>query len=192
MARQAGLLQPLIDPNADVPARTSDSADGAGAGLKTLGKREGFTSDWVALFQPGPDGQGFTAGRDAATEVVTDEAGPRLRIASTASGPNGEVALTVPADVLSEISGKTSTIALTVQGVDGQSTEFYVECDFASLGSCGRHRFTVHGEKVDMLFQVRFDRTLAPGTPGRLLINSDVTGKGESLNLFAVRLLPGT
>ncbi len=189
---QQGLLKPLLDPNSEMPVATTDNPNGAGAGLKTLGKREGFTADWLPVFQPTEAGEGYSGGSQATTEVVKDEAGPRLRIASRASGPDGEVAITVPAGALDDISGKTSTVALTVQGVDGQSTEFYVECDFASLGSCGRHRFTVHGEKVDMLFQVRFDRTLAPGTPGRLLINSDVSGQGESLNLYAIRLLPGT
>ncbi|SIQ62244.1 hypothetical protein SAMN05880582_102333 [Rhizobium sp. RU20A] len=189
---QQGLLQPLLDPDAEMPVRVADTSDGAGAGLKTLGKREGFTADWLPVFQPQEAGKDYIAGARAATEVVRDEAGSRLKIASTQAGPDGEVAIDVPANVLGEISGKTSTLALTVQGADGRPTEFYVECDFASLGSCGRHRFTVHGEKVDVLFQVRFDRTLAPGTPGKLLINSDVSGRGESLNLYAVRLLPGT
>ena len=93
--------------------------------------------------------------------------------------------------MLEQISGKTSTVALSVQSDAGKPTQFSVECDFSSLGDCGRHRFTVNEEKSDMLFKVTFDRSLAPNAPGHLLINSDVTGAGNSLNLFAVRVLPG-
>ena len=71
------------------------------------------------------------------------------------------------------------------------STQISVECDFGSLGSCERHRFGVTNEKSDILFQVHFDRSLAPNAPGHLLINSDVEGKGRSVNLYAVRILPG-
>ena len=42
-----------------------------------------------------------------------------------------------------------------------------------------------------MLFKVSFDRSLAPNSPGRILINSDVSGRGAALDLSAIRLLPG-
>ncbi len=78
---QQGLLQPLLDPDAEMPVRASDSGDGAGAGLKTLGKREGFTADWLPVFQPEEAGKDYIAGSSATTEVIRDDAGPRLRIA---------------------------------------------------------------------------------------------------------------
>ena len=73
----------------------------------------------------------------------------------------------------------------------GKPTQFSVECDFGSLGGCERHRFTVNDETSDMLFKVSFDRSLAPNSPGRILINSDVSGRGAALDLSAIRLLPG-
>ena len=65
-----------------------------------------------------------------------------------------------------------------------------VECDFSTMGGCGRHRFTV-SERTDILFQVEFDRSLSPSEPGHLLLNSDIAGGGASVNLYAVRILPG-
>ena len=101
------------------------------------------------------------------------------------------MAVDIPADVLSQLSGKSSTLALSVQALPGKTTEFSVECDFSAMGACGRHRFTAHDERIDMLFKISFDRPLAPGSSGKLLINSDVSGAGNSLDLFAIRVLPG-
>lgn len=73
---------------------------------------------------------------------------------------------------------------MTVQTTPGKTTEFAVECEFSTLGDCGRHRFTAHDERLDMLFKVTFDRKPAPNSPGRLVINSDVSGTGNSLDLL--------
>ena len=66
-----------------------------------------------------------------------------------------------------------------------------MECNFQTLGNCARHRFSVTREKSDVLVQVNFDRSLAPTSDGKLLINSDVDGKARGINLYAVRILPG-
>jgi len=42
-----------------------------------------------------------------------------------------------------------------------------------------------------VLFRVSFDRTMAPGTAGRLLLNGDLGGTGRGVNLYSVRILPG-
>ncbi len=42
-----------------------------------------------------------------------------------------------------------------------------------------------------MLINVAFDRTLAPNSPGRIIINSDIDGNGLPVNLYSVRILPG-
>ncbi|RVQ00055.1 biotin transporter BioY, partial [Sinorhizobium meliloti] len=108
-----------------------------------------------------------------------------------AAAKEGDVAIEIPTDVLAQLSGKSSTLALTVQAAPGKATEFSVECDFSTLGDCGRHRFTVHDERVDMLLKVNFERGSAPSSPGKLVINSDLSGGGNSLDLFAIRVQPG-
>ena len=167
----------------------SEDFDGA-AGLKTLGPQAGFSGDWVDVFTPA-DASNLKAGSRAAADPISDERGQRLRITSATPDADGNVSIAIPASVLEQISGKTSTVALSVQSDTGKQTQFSVECDFSSLGDCGRHRFTVNEEKNDMLFKVTFDRSLAPSSPGRILINSDVTGAGNSLSIYAVRILPG-
>ncbi|MDQ0318836.1 hypothetical protein QO002_000974 [Pararhizobium capsulatum DSM 1112] len=189
----SGLLQTAAERDTSVanpPARVSSEDFSGAPGLPTLGTQSGFTSDWIDVYKPG-DGEAPTTGPQASADLVSDEAGQHLRIISSNVDAGGDVHIQIPATILEQLSGKTSTLALTVQADMGKTTQFSVECDFSTLGECGRHRFTLNDEKIDMLFKVTFDRSLAPKEPGSIVISSDVTGSGASLNLFAVRILPG-
>ncbi len=179
------------DTNVANPPATVASQDFDGAaGLRTLGAQEGFTGDWVEVYTPGKTGT-IAPGPRATAEPITDDGGQRILLTSADADADGDVTIEIPAAILAELSGKTSTLALTVQATPGKSTEFAVECNFSSLGECGRHRFTLHDERVDMLFQVTFDRSLAPSAAGQIVINSDISGAGKGLNLYAIRVLPG-
>lgn len=160
------------------------------AALPTLGAQEGFSADWIEVFTAA-DAAALKPGARASAEPFDDDGGERVRVTSKVAGEAGNVAIEIPADVLAELSGKSSTLALSVQAMPGKTTEFSVECEFSTLGACGRHRFTVHDERLDMVFKVAFDRSLAPTSPGKLLINSDVSGAGNGLDIFAIRVLPG-
>lgn len=179
------------DTNVANPPAVVESEDFPGtAGLPTLGAQEGFSGDWIEVFTSA-DAADVTPGARATAEPFSDAGGERIRLASATGAKEGEVAIDIPADVLAELSGKSSTLALSVQALPGKTTEFSVECDFAALGACGRHRFTAHDERIDMLFKINFEDGRAPGSSGKLLINSDVSGAGNSLDLFAIRVLPG-
>ncbi|WDZ77061.1 biotin transporter BioY [Ensifer adhaerens] len=167
----------------------SEDFDGA-AGLQTLGAQQGFTGDWVEVFAPA-NIAAVEAGSRAKAEPIDDDGGKRIQLTSSVAETEGDITIEIPAAVLAQLSGKTSTMALTVQAQPGKTTEFAVECNFSSLGECGRHRFTVHDERLDMLFKVTFDRSLAPSSAGRIVINSDISGEGKGLNLYAIRILPG-
>ncbi len=179
------------DTNVANPPAVVETEDFPGAaGLPTLGAQEGFSGEWIEVFTSA-DAAAVKPGARASAEPFDDDGGERVRVTSAAASKEGEVAIDIPADVLAKLSGKSSTLALSVQALPGKTTEFAVECDFSALGACGRHRFTAHDERVDMLFKISFERSLAPSGSGKLLINSDVNGSGNSLDLFAIRVLPG-
>ncbi|RVJ28714.1 biotin transporter BioY [Sinorhizobium medicae] len=185
------LLRSPTDTGVANPPATVDAEDFDGAaGLQTLGAQEGFSGNWVEVFAPG-EAAAVKPGPRASAEPFDGDAGERLRLISQAASKDGDVEIEIPADVLAQLSGKSSTFALTVQAAPGKATEFSVECDLGALGGCGRHRFTVHDERIDMLFKINFDRGAAPSGPGKLVINSDVGGGGNSLDLFAIRVQPG-
>ena len=172
------------------PARVSaEDFSGDDPVKKALDTQSRFTSDWRTVFSPG-DTEKLSAGASGRFEQVGTGAGPAARITSANPEREGAVRIEVSPEVLGELGGKNSTVALTVQSANGKPVQVAVECDFSTMGGCGRHRFTV-SERTDILFQVTFDRSLSPSEPGHLLLNSDIGGGNASVYLYGVRILPG-
>ncbi|NLS18185.1 hypothetical protein HGP16_16610 [Rhizobium sp. P40RR-XXII] len=172
---------------------TSDEDDNSGPvnpGLATIDPQNSFSDEWVEVLKP-TDAQKVATGQQSKAENISENEGPAVRLTSLSSGSDGNATVEVPVNVLQQMAGKASTVALTLQSTSDAATQITVECDFGSLGRCGRHRFTVSRQKTDALFQVQFDRSLAPTSPGRLIINSDVDGKARGVNVYAIRVLPG-
>ncbi|TCU38411.1 regulator [Rhizobium azibense] len=186
---------------ANPPARTEpEDFDGADEGAAntaphvdqpiTIDPQNRFSAEWIEIFEPS-DAAKIESGPRARTESIAENDGPAVRLISESNGADGNVGISVPKDVLRELAGKSSTIAITLQSTSDEPTQVMVECNFQSLGNCARHRFSVTREKSDALLQVTFDRSIAPSGDGRLMINSDVDGKARGINLYAVRILPG-
>ncbi|MHB0951215.1 MAG: hypothetical protein ACYC10_04745 [Allorhizobium sp.] len=157
---------------------------------KTLDTQAAFSDDWIEIFEPKRIDAIRPRG-NAAVDVVSASDGTAMNIVSKSADADGNVEIAVPVDVLQQMAGRTSTISLTLQASGDASAQIAVECDFDRMGSCARHRFTVGTEKTDVLFRVSFDRAIAPASPGHLLLNSDLSGDGQSVNLYSVRILPG-
>ncbi|EHS49254.1 hypothetical protein PDO_0632 [Rhizobium sp. PDO1-076] len=167
-----------------------ESAPQAPQGPQALDSRGGFSDDWIDVFEP----QQIAAIRPRANgmvDVVTASDGTAVRLGSRSGDADGAIEITVPADVLRELAGRTSTIALTLQSADDKPVQISVDCDFSRLGACPRHRFTINPQKLDALFRVSFDSGMAPASAGRLVVNADLSGGGRGVNLYSVRILPG-
>lgn len=151
----------------------------------------GFSDAWEDVFNAERGTNGLQPASLSVVEPITTPAGKAVRLTSRVAAADGNVSITVPTEVLREMAGKSSTISITLQSSSDRQTQFSVSCDFGSLGDCARHRFTATPERADMLINVSFDRTLAPSSPGRIIINSDIDGNGRPVNLYSVRILPG-
>lgn len=169
----------------------TESAPQIPQGPQALDSRGGFSDDWIDVFEP----QQIAAIRPRANgtvDVVTaSDDGAAVRLGSRSGDADGAIEITVPAEVLRELAGRTSTIALTLQSADDKPVQISVDCDFSRLGACPRHRFTINPQRLDALFRVTFDSGMAPASAGRLVINADLSGGGRGVNLYAVRVLPG-
>jgi len=186
---QSGMVQSIIDEamrSASRPAAFQSSGQGPSA----LSSRGGFSEEWAAIFEP-KDGAVFKAGSQAQAQIATGTEGQALRITSATPDAAGDIAIEVPVEILRELAGKSSTLALTIQSAANQHSQLSVRCDFGSLGTCSRHRFTATQEKLDALFKVSFDRTMAPNAPGRILLNSGIQGADRPVFIYSVRALPG-
>ncbi|MDF1631564.1 biotin transporter BioY [Mycoplana sp. MJR14] len=191
--QSSGLLLPPSERDGSVanPPQSVSGEDfpATQPGGEALDTHNSFSADWREVFEPSDTGA-LSAESGGRYEPVSTDEGPAVRLVSTAADRAGAIAVAVAPDILQAMAGKTSTIALTVEPDSGKPAQVSVECDFGTLGNCGRHRFAV-SDRTDLLFQVTFEGSLSPSAAGRLLINSDVTGAGAGVNLFAVRILPG-
>lgn len=186
---QSGMVQSFIEEAekaADQPGGLFSQGSSAG-----FDPRRGFSDEWREIFAPSKAAAAMKPGPQARAETVAASEGQAVRILSTTPGEGGDVSIEVPADVLREMAGKSSTVALTLQSGGNNLVQLAVRCDFGSLGSCSRHRFTATQEKLEALFRVTFDRSLAPNRPGRLLLNSGIDGPDRSVLVYSVRILPG-
>lgn len=186
---QSGLVQSIIE-EAMKSADRSVAGQGAGQGPTAFDPRRGFSDEWVEIFVPSKAAE-MKAGGQAKVEAVAASEGQAVRIVSATPGEGGDVSVDVPPEVLREMAGKSSTVALTLQSGQNSSVQLSVRCDFGSLGSCSRHRFTATQEKLEALFRVTFERSLAPNRPGRLVFNSGIDGADRAVLLYSVRILPG-
>ncbi|KAA3511162.1 hypothetical protein RMS29_001280 [Agrobacterium rosae] len=192
----SGLLLSPAERDTGVPNPPPEvqSEDFTGAEAKpepSLEAGRGFSDAWNEIFNADRGNSGLQAGSLAAIEGISTPAGKAVRLTSRVAEADGNVSIAVPTEVLREMAGKSSTIAITLQSSSDRQTQLSISCDFGSLGDCARHRFTATPERADMLINVSFDRTLAPNSPGRIVINSDIDGNGRPVNLYSVRILPG-
>jgi len=157
---------------------------------RALDTQSGFSDSWLQVFEP-KQISAIRARGNALVDVVSASDGTAVQVTSRSPDDDGSAEITVPTEALQEMAGRTSTIAVTLQSADDKPVQISVACDFGRLGNCARHRFTVNPEKSDVLFRVSFDRTMAPGTAGHLLLNADLGGTGRGVNLYSVRILPG-
>ena len=174
----------------DTASNDDDNSGPVNPGLAVIDPQNRFSEEWIEVLKP-TDASKVVSGAQAKAENVSENEGPAVRLTSASSGSDGDVSVEVPASVLQQLAGKSSTVALTLQSMSDTPTQITVECDFGSLGTCGRHRFNVTRQKTDALFQVRYDRSLAPTASGHLIINSDLDGKARGVNVYAIRILPG-
>lgn len=167
------------------------AADRPVAGGSGFEPQIGFSEDWIEIFD-GRNGAAPAAGSAASVERQQTSAGEAaIRLSSSSAGADGDIAIEVPVQALREMAGTTSTMALTLQSDSERPVQFSVRCDFGSLGQCPRHRFTARQESAEALFRVSFDQSLAPNTPGRLILNAGLDEGGRSVLLHSVRVLPG-
>jgi hypothetical protein len=152
----------------------------------------GFSGDWVDIYKPGANVDAVRPRARAAIEEHRDSDGLATVITSNAPDQDGDVLIEVPAALLQDLAGKTSTIAVTVKSNSEKPAQIYIQCEFKTLGDCGRHRYTVTNERADELIQVKFDGKMSPSSSGYIVINSDLTGEGSSIRLYGIRVLPGS
>ena len=184
---ETGALKSLQERDTSVPNPPASVNEDDFTG--TFNPNQGFSGEWTTIYTAASGG-GLQLGPGVSAETVDGALGRALRIQSSDGGPAGEASVMLSPEALALMAGRKSILALSLRSAGPEATQIYVECDFATLGACGRKRFDVTYEVSDFLMTLDFERALAPATPGRLIINSDISGKGTAIDLLAVRIRP--
>lgn len=190
-----GMIDAAMKGNTDfdlVPKELQSASSDTASNETRLDTLRGFSGEWMDIYKPGNTSSLARPRSKAAIDEGRDSDGVATIITSNAPDQDGDVLVEVPASILQELAGKTSTLAITVKSNTEKPAQIYIQCEFKTLGDCGRHRYTVTNERADELIQVKFDGKLGPSEPGHIVINSDLTGEGSAIRLYGIRVLPGS
>lgn len=165
------------------PTLATLSANGNAAPLKE-GEEPGGAS-WITIFKPEEATRMSVHGR-ATAEVIADGANRYARVKS--SGPEDTVTFDIGEGILNQVAGKTATFDVVARSSDGKPTQMTVNCDFAGLGDCGRRRYDVTDAQNDFLLDISFPDGKRAGGAGTITINSDLTGAGKAVDIYAIRV----
>jgi hypothetical protein len=190
-----GMIDAAMKGNSDfdlVPKQLQSASSETAHNEARLDTLRGFSGEWMDIYKPGSNSDLARPRSKASIDEGRDSDGVATIIASNAPDQDGDVLVEVPASILQELAGKTSTLAITVKSNTEKPAQIYIQCEFKTLGDCGRHRYTVTNERADELIQVKFDGKLGPSEAGHIVINSDLTGEGSTIRLYGIRVLPGS
>ena len=185
--------QSVPNPPAEIQEDDFDGADASTPPTAFEPDRQltgSFSSDWLNVFDAGMNVGTVKAGSQVTTENVRLPSGAALRVTSRGSTNGGDIQFEVPVELMRQLSGRTSTIAVTLQSSTDTPTQVSIECDFKSLGQCSRHRFTAMPERSDLLINTTFTGGMVANATGSISVNADIDGAGKSVNIYSVRILP--
>jgi len=141
--------------------------------------------NWITIFAPS-DATRMSVRGAATAEIASQGSQSFARVKS--GGPDDEIVFDVGQGVLDEVAGKKATFDIIARSDDGKPTQMSVSCDFGALGDCGRKRYDVTDASNDFLFDVEFPEGKQPDAGGTITINSDISGAGKSVDIYAIRV----
>lgn len=166
------------------PPATINSEDFAG-----LPSPDGaFSGDWIEVFAP-QDLSRVTGRGAAQIDLVEADNRQVLRIVSTSAETDGEALFELGPGVLQSLGGRPAMVAMTLRSATETPTQIYVRCQLPGDGDCGRRRFDVTYEAGDVIFSVDLS-AISGSQPAYLAINSDVTGAGNGVDIYGIRVRP--
>ncbi|MEN0040968.1 MAG: hypothetical protein AAF764_06485 [Pseudomonadota bacterium] len=178
-----GLLREQLDGSVPNPRATLEQ------GAFDPGTQEG----WVLVFDPASDGDAIDTNNQGRAELFQSNNGMYARLTSNAGGSSNRVRLRVPAGVLEPLRGKAATIEVMARNPDGGNQQFALFCQFGAMGECGRKRFEASGKVEAYLFEMLVNDMVPPADETAwLAINTDLGGNGAPLDIYSVRMRPGT
>ena len=144
---------------------------------------------WVRLFDPQENPQDLDTDGQAEAILLRADGTMMARITPGGGDANATVRLRLPPGPMNALRGRAATFELIAAAEAGESQQFGVQCRFASLGRCGRKRFSASKEPDTNIFDVLInDASLPQGEAAYLEITPDLQGQGRPLDIYALRV----
>ena len=140
---------------------------------------------WINIFTP-VDATRMSVQGGATAEIMREGTNSFARVQSKSASDS--VTFDIGEGVLNQLTGKKATFDIVARSDDGKPTQMSVNCDFAGLGDCGRRRYDVRDSVSDFLFDQDFQGSQSAGRSGKITINSDLSGAGKPVDIFAIRV----
>jgi hypothetical protein len=87
------------------------------------------------------------------------------------------------------LKGAVATFEVLIKSSDETAHQYAVYCEFSAMGSCGRKRFTATSKLEALIFDVTINNVvLADGEDAFLSFNTDLSGQGKAIDVYAVRV----
>ncbi|PWL18922.1 hypothetical protein DKP76_07690 [Falsochrobactrum shanghaiense] len=141
--------------------------------------------EWITIFTPQDAVRVSVQGR-AQVEIMNEGNNSFARIQSPAT--EDTITVDVGEGVLAQLAGKKATFDIVARSEGEESTQMSVSCDFAAMGDCGNRRYNVGDTINDFLFDVEFPVDQKANGAGKIMINSDLEGKGKPVDIYAIRV----
>ena len=161
---------PLLTDNRMAPIKEGDDPEGR---------------TWVNIFTP-EDATRMSVQGGATADIMREGTNSFVRVQSKSASDT--VTFDVGEGVLNQLAGKKATFDIVGRSDDGQTTQMSINCDFAGLGDCGRRRYDVRDSLNNFLFDQEFQAGQSAGRGGKITINSDLSGTGKVVDIFAIRV----
>lgn len=140
---------------------------------------------WINIFTPQEATRMSVQGRGQA-EIMREGNSSFVRIQSLGVGDT--ITFDVGEGVLNQLAGKKATFDIVARSEGEGTTQMSVSCNFAALGDCGRRRYDIRDTIGDFLFDVTFPADQTVGGGGTITINSDLSGQGKPVDIYAIRV----
>ena len=175
------LLKQQLGGSVPNPSQTIES----GQFISGDGRGEG----WVTAFDPANDSINIETGGRGSAEVFQNDSEAFVRLASNAGGNDNNLKILIPRGVMLPLKRSAATIEVIMKSSVKASQEFAIYCEFGSMGSCGRKRFTASDRPDAQIFDVLLNNVgLSADEDAYLSFNTDLGGEGRAIDIYGIRV----
>jgi len=147
---------------------------------------------WVNVFEPDTNPENLDLANRSAAELIQADGRTFARISSNPGNSSNTVLIKVPRGIMETLKGEAATFEVMLRSSNDDSQQFAIFCEFKTMGSCGRKRFSARKQLEAYIFDVLVnDKSLTRNQEAHIAFNTDLALVGKALDLYSIRVRTG-